>query len=283
MYTLLHILRFSTFFLAILLYVVGWKRQVINTNLIISGFSIKNSQFYKKRKKSFFSKITHSNEYFKLRLYHNLCYDLICFIIFRICPRSFHPAVQYDTKQIQELKHNLSKHNTIIYSIHFSNFEWMASYLVQLKIPLQAATHPPHNSAAKFILNFLRKSNTYTADFKNQFNEIRKLFQKKNVLGWMIDQRPKKPSSINEKFLNIKTNWDPTPKYLEQKFKTKQFSCYLLRTSWTQFELHILETPQPYPHHFQHFETLISKYPEQYYGFTHKRFSHSHHNIYKKP
>lgn len=259
----LYILQVFSFVFTCLLYLVSWKKSVIYKNIDLTQLS-KN---YSQKKKFYFKLLQH------------LSYDLLSFVWFRLSPSIFHPKVVIDSGSRNHIQSILisskKKKPTIIYSLHFSNFEWMAQILRKENIPLVASIHPLHQNFFSKVLQFLRKSNNqnYTSDLKNNFQRIRHIFNEGKVLGWMMDQRPPKSSQVQNPFLGKTTSWNPVPNYLENKFNTKNYGCYLFRHSLTKYYLNVFPLQNKYPDCFKEFEIVINKNPEYFYGFTHKRFS----------
>lgn len=262
----LYLLQVATIPLSGILYMVSWKKEVVMKNT------------------SLCENLTHhsNSNLFYFSLLHNMMYDLACFFWFKLAPVYFQPNIEISDSsrnQLRQIRMNQDLHiPTIIYSVHYGNFEWMAHFLQQNDIALVASVHPLHQNLPSRVLQFLRQFNKtpYTLDLKNNFDSIRKIFSNGQILGWMVDQRPIRKTNCIHPFLTQSACWNPIPQYLESKFKTKQFSCLLIRTSWVKFELKVERLNKTYPSSIEHLEYFIYKRPHLYYGLTHKRFSHEH-------
>lgn len=255
-----------------LLYIVGWKKNTIEYNIEQIKFSKTNSH---KKNYPLFIQSTQNISLFRFKLLHNLCFDLISFIGFRLL--IFQPTIQISPdNHTQQIINKLKQPNkpTILYSFHFSNFEWFANSLHQLGIPLVASVKPLKQSFSNRVIQKLRthQDQPYSLDFKNNLKGIPQLFKDHQVIGWMMDQRPSKKSSVIHEFLGVQTFWNPVPKYLESKFSTQNFIAYICRTHFFTYEIKFKEIKDQYPISFQNIESEIFTHPEQFYGFTHKRY-----------
>lgn len=255
-----------------LLYIVGWKKTTIEQNLEKIKFSKTNSHQINFQ---LFIQSTQNNSFFRFKLLHNLCFDLFSFIAFRIL--STQPAIHISQDEhTQSILNKLTHPDkpTLLYSFHFSNFEWLANSLQQLGIPLVASVKPLQQNLSDQIIQKLRTHHNtpYSLDFKNNLKRIPQVFEEGGVIGWMMDQRPPKKSSVIHDFLGVPTYWNPVPKYLENKFTTQNFTAHICRTHFFTYEIKFHEIHDKYPQCFQELESEVFLHPEQFYGFTHKRY-----------
>ena len=286
------ILQFCALIFSTLLYIVGWKKTVIAQNTK-NTINLKTLNDENKSGNTF----NFTQPFSRYQLLFALSYDFLSFILFRVSSKKFHPTI-YISKSSQEnideiIGHNLKQRPHILYSMHFGNFEWMAQKIKNYGIDLQVSIHPMHQTLASQFLQWLRKTPTaknqtqnYTRDFRNQFQLIKDNLVEGKTLGWMMDQNPQKPSSIISPFLNLTTQWNPIPIYLEKKLCQEKYYCYITRESGIVFNstysIHFKKTKTPYPHCFQKFKDIILLHPNHYYGFTHRRFKNSHPELYTK-
>jgi hypothetical protein len=247
--------------MAAILFIISWKRSTVRANLQHTSLLPWSQKFY-------------------FSLLNNLSYDFLIFLLGRPV---LHLGV--DPLLFNSLKSDF-KEGGIVLSLHLCNHELMGAYLAQSGISFTASVAPMNNPFSEKLLKLLRhRHSPFTQTFTQKPRRLFECLQKKDVLGFMIDQHPGPLPSLNSLFLGQPTPILKTPFFLAHKYQLPVWFCFLSRSGHTYNlnlkKLNIQDLALSESSIIPDFcSPHIPEFVSQYYGLFHRRFKNIQPSIY---
>lgn len=210
------------------------------------------------------------------KILHQILRELFAFFYYR--RRLNHSNLQL-TSRAASLIPELKKPGLLL-TAHFGNYELIGPWLYSLGVPILATWLPLKNPLANKLLQKLRDpAQQYTALFPKGLTQIQQAILQGHRFTLVADQdwrssaKHRKPQYS---FLGKKVHCNPIPNMLI--LKNPQISIHM---AWVIRKNRSLildvcplssDSAMVYEQYHHHLENLIHTYPEQWYGWIHRRF-----------
>ncbi|GEM_PF-1264427 len=207
----------------------------------------------------------------------------------------------------EQSKENIERmrHGGIFLASHYGNYEAIGSWLLQLGVPLKASyAKLKPDFLNRFVEERLRAVNGIKySTFVNNPRKLLNMLEQGTLFCLVADQDFRKSSAVKSTFLGHRVNCNPLLKFLlRHRPETPVFFCNIKTRderncnstmSRHSHELVVTElcpksprgTPEAvqeiYAAYHAELEKLIASQPENWYGFTHRRFKATHKDVYK--
>jgi hypothetical protein len=271
-------LQFLAWALSRMLYYGGWKKQIIylHWKILRTFNSTKETPFQNLP----FARSSFS--FFRKRLLFNLSFDAL-FVLHN--GKSLPLHMNNDTRQTLK---KLQKGGLLLCA-HLGNFEELGKYLKQNNIPVKASYLPLKTPWANRGLARLRqKRGNYTHNINGNPRQILTLLKEKKLFALLADQNNrnirKTESNTPLAFLGQVTHFSPLLNFIEKHHSAPVYLATLIRQNKEyRLELQELENTQNLARHYaKYLEDTILKYPEHWYGITHRSFLSTMPELYHK-
>lgn len=284
-----------------------WKQKIVYANFALVkktiDFKVSANEFYRILLKSLTN--TAAEFIFGNRSYRGLPGELCKYPdrIDEMCTNegNFFYISEQSKKNIERMRHG-----GIFLASHYGNYEAIGSLLLQLGVPLKASyAKLKPNFLNRFVEDHLRTVNGIKySTFVNNPRKLLNMLEQGTLFCLVADQDFRKSSAVKSTFLGHKVNCNPLLKFLlRHRPETPVFFCNIAeyrkqRTEdrhfdYTVHELVVTELCQTslrgsteavqeiYAAYHAELEKLIASQPENWYGFTHRRFKATHKDVYK--
>ncbi len=243
-------------FLALFFFLFGWKAPIIRTNLIRTGF--------------------HDSLAFRWKLFRHMAQDLLRFLGgFYGQSLSLRPsdALKYKDLQTQ---------GGLLLVGHFHNWELLGSWLRKGGMPLIACAKPLANRHANTLLNLARKRIQLPTLTRDWPRGVMKALRAGKVVAFLWDQRPEKgDSGLFSQFLGQSVEMNRLPAFLTEKEVLTVYFGVLLPGGEVRLVAlghGPLEKSRLARRYNRILEILVSRHPDYWYGWAHRRFAPTQHN-----
>ncbi len=182
------------------------------------------------------------------------------------------------------------KKGGVLLTAHLGNWEYLGSTLCKMGIPLVATYLPfPHRTSNLALAILRRRNGNRVQRFEDNPFAIRKQLKSGNLFTFLADQDFRKGSAAQGAFLGNPVNCNPLPERIASWFPDMPFFwASLIRESDGNFvlkaqrispcqELHYI-----YSVYHREFEHQLTQNPQQWAGWTHKRFLSTHSTLYSQ-
>lgn len=246
-------------FLSRIFWAMRWKRRTVHANLRAtrywSGWQHKHPEFSQLYAKLLFS----------------LAHELFQFLRPRLS------TSHQITSRAQSLIPELRK-GGILLTAHIGNWEYMGPWMRSLGIPLVASYKEMQNPYADRILRRLRgRHGNYLVPLQRNPFALRKIFAEKSLFTFLADQDYRDSAALYD-FLGQPTRCNPLPDSLHQIFPSAPiyFAC-VVRNSHGELEMDVQRLSidpdsSVYPAYHHALEQFIHDFPDQWAGWTHRRW-----------
>jgi len=261
-------LAFS-FLLARLLILVGWKRRVVHANLfhVRSEFP-KQLEFYRFK----------GREQLYRALLYNMCREFVYVLLNRPT------AKEVITERAQSLIPRMQEGGLLL-TAHIGNWEWMGPWLRKLGVPLIASYSPLKSKTAnKWMQKFRNRNGAYTIALSDSAQPLRTLIRNHRLFTFLADQDSRERRNESAEFFSQKVRTSPLPSFYSRTSDAPIFYAWVVRNASGELVLDAIELTKESLMRGYHteLERSILENPEQYYGWTHRRFLSTNPTIYKQ-
>lgn len=245
-------LRLLSLPLALLLYIGGWKKAVLRSNLECCGFSVPG---------------------FRWRFCLHVSLDFLRFLHGKY-------ELPIRVRCRDQIKLNkLKSHSSLFLTAHFHHWEWMGAWLTRGGVPLLSAARPLKHPGSELFLGRLRERLGVAVVQKNVPRRALLHLDSQGCFALLWDQRVARSDVRAPLFAGKDLMLDPLPCFLIRHrpvpvwFGTLlpdgTFRLLLLSSSPSR----LLSDPNRLARRYHRvLEILIRRHPTWWYGMAHRRF-----------
>jgi len=240
--------------LAFLLWVFGWKKQILRAHLHL----IRKS----------------ADAWSLLRFYHSLSFEIWTFLFGRLSGTLEVPPPSWEALQKARAS------GALVLCAHFGNFEMMGFALRSLGLPMQAIALPLKSGFWNRVLSKLRsRHGDYTFPLAGNLNKAFDILRSSESLAFLSDQESRmRFSSVH--FCGKSFQASALPETLVRRTGCQVFQSLMFRQTNGNYQL-FFQQIQNYSHdYFRNLEAIIQKHPEQWFNGTHRIFSCTNSEMY---
>jgi len=172
----------------------------------------------------------------------------------------------------REALHKARTGGGLILCAHFGNFEMMGFALRSLGLPMQAIALPLKSGFWNRFLDRLRsRHGNYTFPLANNLNAAINLLRTNGSLAFLSDQDSRQ-RFFPALFCGNKMQASELPQTLVRRTNCPIFQSLMFRQANGNYQLFFQQIDSYQDEYFRNLESIIQKYPEQWFNATHRIF-----------